>query len=202
MSRPIRPNPQERSNGILPDFIIRHLAQDHGMISPFEEGTKREGKISYGLTHYGYDFRLGYENYLFAEWGANKLIDPKQMVPKEDGEYVEVDSDCILVPPHSMLLGQTIEEWNIPEDVVAEARGKSTYARCGLIVNTTPFEPGWRGKATICILNPTVSSIRVYPGEGIGQMMFHVGLAAPEQGYHQKSGKYQDSQGVTGSTVD
>ncbi len=198
--------------GPMPDRMIRELSTVVGtMISPFEEGVKRPGVISYGLTHYGYDFRVADEFVVFPEWSASKLIDPKDMNPEGSGEHVKLGEARMSVygrgwvlqlPPHSMALGHTVETFDIPEDVIAFAYGKSTYCRCGLILNMSPFEPGWKGQSTLCLVNPTVSTISVYANEGIGQLVFHLGYEVCSSPYNMKGGKYQDARGILGPTVD
>jgi dCTP deaminase len=196
---------EDRPGGVMPDRIIQAMASK-GMIRPFEEGVDRPGRISYGLTHYGYDVRLASEFISFAEWNASKRIDPKTLEPLEDGEAVVptdlgVDHDdetglhtrYLCLPPHSMALGYTVEYLDIPEDVVATVEGKFTYAKCGLIVSCPPLEPGWSGQPLLCLVNPTVSTIKVYADEGIAQVQFHIGYDACQTSYNDKRGNTEES---------
>lgn len=179
-------------SGLLSDNLIRDL----NFISPFSDGVKRSGTISYGLSSYGYDVRLGPQ---FAR-PVSGLIDPKDMLKcgwERFTAHYYVD-----IPPNDFVLAETVETIKMPEDVLAVCVGKSTYARCGLVVNTTPLEPGWQGKVTLELSNTTKLPIRVYVGEGIAQVLFFGGAEPCEQSYAQKSGKYQGQTGLTLPKVD
>lgn len=175
--------------GILSDRQIRKLALERGMIRPFEEGVKRPGTISYGLSSAGYDVRIGYKFRVFKSYPHDE-IDPKNFNPALLEEVDLSPCDCrgylhacpscggkkkdnfIRIPPHSFALGESVEEFDIPRDILVIALGKSTMARTGLIVNVTPGEPGWKGKWTIEMSNTTPLPLRVYAGEGIMQCLF------------------------------
>ena len=179
-------------SGLLSDSMIRDLK----FISPFSEGVKRSGTISYGLSSYGYDVRLGAQ---FAR-PVNGLIDPKDMA--KCGWERFTAQYYIDIPPNDFVLAETVETIAMPADVLGICVGKSTYARCGLVVNTTPLEPGWCGKVTLELSNTTKLPIRVYVGEGIAQVLFFVGAEACDVTYADKSGKYQNQTGLTLPKVD
>jgi dCTP deaminase len=150
--------------GILPDFMI----QEEIGIEPYAPCMRRDGVVSFGQTSYGYDARLGRKFKVFTNvFGA--VVDPKHFDPKA---FVDVESDCCLIPPNSFALGESLEYFRIPRDVLAVCLGKSTYARCGIVVNITPLEPEWEGKITIEISNTTPLPARVYANEGIAQILF------------------------------
>lgn len=183
---------------ILTDFQIQQYSEDidNPMIKPFvNHPVRKRGVnkvISYGLGHYGYDMRLG-EHFMIPV--RDKVIDPK--APKEEN-WVRLDySSFFLLYPGEFILGESVETWNIPNDVLGLVIGKSTYARSGLIVNCTPMEPGWKGVLTIELHNAGHAPIRVYPGEGIAQVLFFKGDYPPTMSYGTKAGKYQNQQGVT-----
>lgn len=158
--------------GVLNDYEIRQRSLYYGMIAPFEEGVKRPGVVSYGVSSYGYDFRIGYEFDLFTPSHSPPIIDPKNF---DSGVAEKVDArevGYIDLPPHSFALGVTVEYFRIPRDIITICLGKSTYARCGLSILVTPFEPEWEGYATVELSNPTPRPLRVYAGEGIGQLLF------------------------------
>jgi dCTP deaminase len=179
--------------GILPDTWIRQHAEQHGMIEPFVEKQTREGVISYGLSSYGYDARLAPEFKIFTNVD-NALIDPKDFSDK--GFVTRVGDHCI-IPPNSFALGSTVEYFRIPRDVLVICLGKSTYARCGLIVNVTPLEPEWEGHVTLEISNTTPLPARVYAHEGICQFLFIQGAGPCEISYADRKGKYMGQRGVT-----
>jgi dCTP deaminase len=182
------------SSGLLPDWMIRRDV----IITPFAECEKRPGVISYGLSSYGYDVRLG-ENFKILE-GSGGTLDPKE---HSDQLFTSVGfTKAVFVPPHGFVLAETLEYIKIPDDVLGVCVGKSTYARCGLVVNTTPLEPGWRGKVTLELSNTTPLPIKVYVGEGIAQVLFYRGAGKCEMNYATKQGKYQDQTGVTLPKVD
>ncbi|MCC5829968.1 MAG: dCTP deaminase [Phycisphaeraceae bacterium] len=189
--------------GILCDTQIRELVG----IEPFEESDKRPGRISYGVSSYGYDVRVGTLFKIFtptAVHGGQAIVDPKGF---SDDLFVTVDTrqtgrDHIIIPPNSFALAETVEVMKIPRDVLAICVGKSTYARCGLIVNVTPLEPEWRGKVTLEISNTTPLPARVYANEGIAQMIFLRAERICARSYADKQGKYQDQAGLTLPMVD
>lgn len=179
--------------GILPDHWIREAAQKHKMIEPFVEAQKREGIISYGLSSYGYDARLADEFRIFTNVD-NALVDPKDF---NSSSFVERKGPECIIPPNSFALARTVEYFRIPRDVLVICLGKSTYARCGLIVNVTPLEPEWEGHVTLEISNTTPLPAKVYAHEGICQFLFLKGTAAPEVSYADRAGKYMKQTGVT-----
>jgi dCTP deaminase len=179
--------------GLLADHQIRALAQNHGMIEPFVEKQKREGNISYGLSSYGYDARCAPDFKIFTNVD-NALVDPKAFSAQS---FVDRTTDICVIPPNSFVLTHTVEYFRIPKDVLVICLGKSTYARCGLIVNVTPLEPGWEGHVTLEISNTTPLPARVYANEGIAQFLFFKGSAPCETSYADRSGKYMGQRGVT-----
>jgi len=178
---------------IMPDRWIREMALAHGMIEPFVDGQTREGVISYGLSSYGYDARVAPEFRIFTNVD-NALVDPKNF---SDQSFVERNGDSCVIPPNSFVLARTVEYFRIPRDVLVICLGKSTYARCGMIVNVTPLEPEWEGHVTLEISNTTPLPARVYAHEGICQFLFLRGESAPEVSYADRKGKYMGQQGVT-----
>ena len=184
---------------ILCDSQIRELIG----IEPFEENIKRPGRVSFGVSSYGYDIRVGSIFKIFTNVNS-EIIDPKKF---SDGSFVTVDTsktgkDHILVPPNSFALCETVEYVSIPREVLAICVGKSTYARCGIIVNVTPIEPEWRGKITLEISNTTPLPAKIYANEGIAQLLFFKGDRTCSVSYADKSGKYQDQPGLTLPKVD
>ncbi|MEO0393647.1 MAG: dCTP deaminase [Pseudomonadota bacterium] len=178
---------------ILPDHWIRETSVNHGMIEPFEEKQNRDGCISYGLSSYGYDARLAGEFKVFTNVD-NAMIDPKDF--SETG-FVTRKGDSCIIPPNSFALASTVEYFRIPRDVLVICLGKSTYARCGLIVNVTPLEPEWEGHVTLEISNTTPLPAKVYANEGICQFLFLRGEGEPEVSYADRAGKYMGQRGVT-----
>ena len=178
---------------ILPDHWIRKAATEQGMIEPFVEKQNRDGCISYGLSSYGYDARLAPEFKIFTNVD-NALIDPKDF--SETG-FVTRKGDSCIIPPNSFALASTVEYFRIPRDVLVICLGKSTYARCGLIVNVTPLEPAWEGHVTLEISNTTPLPAKGYANEGICQFLFLRGESEPEVSYADRAGKYMGQQGVT-----
>ncbi|MFO0970037.1 MAG: dCTP deaminase [Gemmataceae bacterium] len=175
--------------GLLADWQIRKLVKIH----PFAEEAKREGAVSYGLSSYGYDVRVGRSFKVFTNvYGA--IIDPKQF---DKSAFVDIEADHCIIPPNSFALAETVEYFEIPRDVLATCLGKSTYARCGIIVNVTPLEPEWRGKITIEISNTTPLPAKIYANEGIAQILFFKADQVCEKSYADKKGKYQDQKGLT-----
>ncbi len=179
--------------GILADHQIRELAQNEGMIEPFVEKQKNNGMISYGLSSYGYDARCSEDFKIFTNID-NALVDPKNF---SDQSFVDRQSDICVIPPNSFVLTHTVEYFRIPNDVLVICLGKSTYARCGLIVNVTPLEPGWEGHVTLEISNTTPLPARIYANEGIAQFLFFKGSDVCETSYADRSGKYMGQRGVT-----
>ncbi len=175
--------------GVLPDWQIRRDIK----IEPFAEGLSRPGIISYGTTSYGYDVRVG-RNFKVLTKARCAVVDPKQFDP---ASFVDIEGDYCLIPPNSFALAETVEFFEIPRDILAICVGKSTYARCGIIVNVTPLEPEWRGRVTIEISNTTPLPAKIYAGEGIAQILFLRTDAICETSYADKKGKYQDQQGLT-----
>jgi dCTP deaminase len=178
---------------IKSDKWIRTMALQHGMIEPFEDRQVREGVVSYGLSSYGYDIRVADEFKVFTNV-YNTVVDPKRFDPQS---FVDMKGDCCIVPPNSFALARTIEYFRIPRDVLTVCLGKSTYARCGIIVNVTPFEPEWEGHVTIEISNTTPLPAKIYSNEGIAQVLFFQSDEACEVSYKDKAGKYQQQRGVT-----
>jgi dCTP deaminase len=178
---------------IKADRWIREMSLKHDMISPFVDDQVRKGVVSYGLSSYGYDIRVADEFKVFTNI-YNTLIDPKNFDPTC---FVDIKSDVCIVPPNSFALARTIEYFKIPRDVLTICLGKSTYARCGIIVNVTPFEPEWEGYVTIEISNTTPLPAKIYANEGIAQVLFFKGEEEPEISYKDKAGKYQGQVGVT-----
>ncbi len=178
---------------VLPDHWIRHQALQHGMIQPFEEKQQREGVISYGLSSYGYDARLADEFKIFTNID-NAIVDPKAF---SESSFVSRKTDVCVIPPNSFVLSHTKEYFKIPRDVLVICLGKSTYARCGLIVNVTPLEPEWEGHVTLEISNTTPLPARVYAHEGVCQFLFLKGDSPCEISYADKGGKYMGQTGVT-----
>ena len=175
------------------DAWIREMSENHGMIDPFEPGQVREGAISYGLSSYGYDIRVAPEFKVFTNV-HNIVVDPKEF---DDRSFVDVNEHECIVPPNSFALARTVEYFRIPRDVLVICLGKSTYARCGIIVNVTPLEPTWEGYLTLEISNTTPLPAKIYANEGISQLLFLKGNAPPEIAYADRKGKYQGQQGVT-----
>lgn len=177
--------------GVLPDWQIHKEIK----IQPFAESAVRPGVISYGVSSYGYDVRVGRHFKIFTN-ARCAVVDPKHFDP---ASFVDVEGDSCLIPPNSFALAETVEYLEIPRDILAICVGKSTYARCGIIVNVTPLEPEWRGRVTIEISNTTPLPARVYANEGICQVLFFEADADDEceVSYKDKAGKYQGQVGVT-----
>jgi dCTP deaminase len=178
---------------IMPDKWIREMAKTRGMIEPFVEKQNRQGVISYGLSSYGYDARVSREFKIFTNVDS-AVVDPKNFSAES---FVDRETDICVVPPNSFALATTIEYFRIPRDVLVICLGKSTYARCGIIVNVTPLEPEWEGHVTIEISNTTPLPARIYAGEGVCQFLFFKSDQACEVSYADRGGKYQKQRGVT-----
>src|SRR5437016_9918507 len=174
---------------IKSDKWIKRMAVEHKMIDPFVENQVRSGVISFGLSSYGYDIRVADEFKIFTNIN-NTVIDPKSFDPRS---FVDVKADVCIVPPNSFALARTIEYFRIPRDVLTICLGKSTYARCGIIVNVTPFEPEWEGTATLEISNTTPIPAKIYANEGIAQVLFFQSDETCRTSYKDKKGKYQAS---------
>ena len=178
---------------IKPDSWIKRMALEHGMIEPFVESQTRLGVVSYGVSSYGYDIRVADEFKVFTNV-FNTVVDPKDF---DSRSLVDIQADVCIIPPNSFALARTIEYFRIPRDVMTVCLGKSTYARCGIIVNVTPFEPEWEGNVTIEISNTTPLPAKIYANEGIAQVLFFQSDEACEVSYRDKKGKYQAQRGVT-----
>jgi dCTP deaminase len=177
---------------IKSDRWIRKMSLDHDMINPFHEKQIREGVISYGLSSYGYDLRVADEFKIFTNVN-NAIVDPKKF---DEKSFVNVQSDCCIVPPNSFALARSVEYFKIPRDVLTICVGKSTYARCGIIVNVTPFEPEWEGFVTLEISNTTPLPAKIYANEGLCQILFFQSDEPCETSYADKKGKYQKQHGI------
>jgi len=178
---------------IMSDRWIREQAEKHNMIEPFVEAQRREDNISYGVSSYGYDARVAPEFKIFTNVDS-EIVDPKNFSPKS---FVDRDGPVCIIPPNSFALGRTVEYFRIPEDVLVVCLGKSTYARCGIIVNVTPLEPGWEGHVTLEFSNTTPLPAKIYANEGIAQFLFFQGNEPCEVSYASRAGKYQGQKGVT-----
>jgi dCTP deaminase len=173
--------------GLKSDGWIRRMALEQKMIEPFEEGQVRNGVISYGTSSYGYDIRVANEYKIFTNV-YSAIVDPKNFDPRS---MVDFSGDVCVIPPNSFVLARTVEYFRIPKNVLTVCLGKSTYARCGIIVNVTPFEPEWEGFVTLEISNTTPLPAKIYSNEGIAQVLFFEGDEQCEVTYAQKKGKYQ-----------
>jgi dCTP deaminase len=181
-----------RNMSIKSDRWIRKMAKEHEMISPFSEKQVREGVISYGLSSYGYDLRVADEFKIFTNI-QSAVVDPKRF---DERSFVTVTSDSVLVPPNSFALARSVEYFKIPRDVLTVCVGKSTYARCGIIVNVTPFEPEWEGFVTLEISNTTPLPAKIYANEGLCQILFFQSDEQCETSYADRRGKYQAQKGI------
>ena len=179
------------------DRWIREQAEKHGMIEPFEprQVRERDGQrvISYGLSSYGYDIRVAREFKIFTNV-RSAVVDPKNF---DEGSLVDVESDVCVIPPNSFALARTVEYFRIPRSTLVVCLGKSTYARCGIIVNVTPLEPEWEGHVTLEFSNTTPLPAKIYANEGVAQMLFFESDEICETSYGDRGGKYQGQTGVT-----
>lgn len=180
---------------IKSDRWIRRMAREMGMIEPFTDGQVRSGAISYGVSSYGYDMRVAPEFKIFTN-ALSAIVDPKKF---DDRSFVEFTGDVCIVPPNSFALARSVEYFRIPRNVLTICVGKSTYARCGIITNVTPFEPEWEGHVTLEISNTTPLPAKIYANEGICQVLFFEADEDDvcETSYADKKGKYQAQRGVT-----
>jgi len=177
---------------IKSDRWIRKAALERGMINPFSEKQVREGVISYGLSSYGYDLRVSDEFKIFTNVN-NSIVDPKHF---DEKSFVSLTADVCIVPPNSFALARSVEYFKIPRDVLTVCVGKSTYARCGIIVNVTPFEPEWEGFVTLEISNTTPLPAKIYANEGLCQILFFQSDEVCEVSYADRKGKYQAQKGI------
>src|ERR671910_3171980 len=178
---------------IKSDRWIRRMSREHRMIEPFVDGQVREGAISYGLSSYGYDMRVAPEFRIFTNV-LSAVVDPKAFDARS---FVEFEGPVCIVPPNSFALARSVEYFRIPRNVLTICVGKSTYARCGIITNVTPFEPEWEGNVTLEISNTTPLPAKIYANEGIAQMLFFESDEICETSYKDRGGKYQGQRGVT-----
>ncbi|MBS0621959.1 MAG: dCTP deaminase [Verrucomicrobia bacterium] len=180
------------------DRWIRKMAEEHKMIEPYEEGQVwvlegEERKISYGVSSYGYDLRVSDEFKVFTNV-YNTIVDPKKFSPES---FVDIKAATCIIPPNSFALARSVEYFRIPRDILTICLGKSTYARCGIIVNVTPFEPEWEGHVTIEISNTTPLPAKIYAHEGIAQVLFFEAAEICETSYKERGGKYMHQTGIT-----
>jgi dCTP deaminase len=178
--------------GIKPDHWIRKMALEQKMIEPYADQENRPGKISYGVSSYGYDIRVADEFKIFTNV-YSAIVDPKNFDVRS---MVDFKGDVCIIPPNSFALARTVEYFHIPRGVLTICVGKSTYARCGIIVNVTPFEPEWEGYVTLEISNTTPLPAKIYANEGIAQVLFFEGDEVCETSYADKKGKYQKQQSI------
>jgi dCTP deaminase len=178
---------------IKSDRWITKMAREHGMIEPFSERQVREGVVSYGVSSYGYDVRIADDFKIFTNINST-VIDPKNF---DSRSFVDFVGGVCVIPPNSFALARTVEYFRIPRDVLVVCLGKSTYARCGIIVNVTPLEPEWEGIVTLEVSNTTPLPAKIYANEGIAQMLFFQSDEPCEVSYADKKGKYQKQGGLT-----
>jgi dCTP deaminase len=184
--------------GIHSDQWIRRMAREHGMIEPFAENQVRYSEdgsrtISYGVSSYGYDLRVSNQFKVFTNV-HNTVVDPKQF---DEKSFVDIETDVCIIPPNSFALARSVEYFRIPRNVLTICLGKSTYARCGIIVNVTPFEPEWEGQVTLEISNTTPLPARIYANEGLAQVLFLEASEVCETSYSDRQGKYMGQTGIT-----
>ncbi len=178
---------------IKSDRWIRRMAREHRMIEPFSDRQVREGVISYGVSSYGYDVRIASDFKIFTNINST-IVDPKSFDPRS---FVDFEGDVCVIPPNSFALARTVESFRIPRNVLVVTLGKSTYARCGIIVNVTPLEPEWEGIVTLEVSNTTPLPAKIYANEGIAQMLFFESDEECEVSYADKKGKYQGQKTLT-----
>ena len=183
---------------IKSDRWIRHMALEHGLIEPFESGQVRHGEdrqrvVSFGTSSYGYDVRCAREFKIFTNINT-AIVDPKNF---DENSFVDLSADVCIIPPNSFALARTVEYFRIPRNVLTICLGKSTYARCGIIVNVTPLEPEWEGHVTLEFSNSTPLPAKIYANEGVAQMLFFESDEICETSYADRAGKYMGQRGVT-----
>ena len=178
---------------IQPDSWIKKMCKEHNMIEPFLDHQVAEGKISYGLSSMGYDVRISDEYRIFTNVNTS-LVDPKNF---SEENFIEKKGPYCIIPPNSFALAKTVEYFKIPKDIMVICLGKSTYARCGIIVNVTPLEPGWEGHVTLEFSNTTPLPAKIYANEGAAQFIFLKGNEEPSITYEKRNGKYMKQTGVT-----
>lgn len=178
---------------VMPDTWIREAAREQRMIEPFVESQTRDGVISYGLSSYGYDARVADEFKIFTNLDS-ATVDPKKF---SDASFVEREGETCTIPPNSFALARTVEYFRVPRDILVICLGKSTYARCGIIVNVTPLEPEWEGHVTLEFSNTTTLPATIYANEGAAQFIFLKGDSPCEVSYADRAGKYMGQTGVT-----
>jgi dCTP deaminase len=172
---------------VLPDTWIKQMAKSHGMIEPYADQRRRKGMISFGASSYGYDFRL-FSEYKIPDFTGNEILDPKKI---DAIRFEDYSGRTCRINPNSFILGRSLEYFRIPRDVIVTCQGKSTYARCGVIVNVTPLEPEWEGFITLALVNASPVPATVYSGEGIGQLIFIRAEKECRISYADRRGKYQ-----------
>jgi len=177
---------------IKSDRWIRRMAQEHDMINPYSEKQVSQGVISYGVSSYGYDLRVSDEFKIFTNVNST-IVDPKNF---DERSFVTVNADVAIIPPNSFALARSVEYFKIPRNVLTVCVGKSTYARCGIIVNVTPFEPEWEGFVTLEISNTTPLPAKIYANEGLCQILFFQSDEVCETSYKDRKGKYQAQKGI------
>jgi dCTP deaminase len=182
---------------VMPDRWIREMAKQRRMIEPYADQRRRKGKISFGASSYGYDFRLS-DEYKIPDFSAINALDPKKM---ENGQFNDFQGHTCLIPPNSFVLGRSLEYFRIPRDVIVICQGKSTYARSGVIVNVTPLEPEWEGYLTLALVNAAPIPVKIYSGEGIAQLVFIRAETECLTSYADRKGKYQAQQQIRLSRV-
>jgi dCTP deaminase len=182
---------------VMPDRWIQQMAKQRRMIEPYADQRRRKGKISFGASSYGYDFRLS-DEYKMPDFSSIKALDPKKM---EQVHFRDYCGRTCLIPPNSFVLGRSLEYFRIPRDVIVICQGKSTYARSGVIVNVTPLEPEWEGYITLALVNAAPVPAKIYSGEGIAQIIFIRAEAECVTSYSDRKGKYQAQQQIRLSRV-
>jgi dCTP deaminase len=178
---------------IKPDKWIHRMVKEHNMIEPFVDGQVKNGNVSYGVSSYGYDIRISDEFKIFTNINTT-VVDPKNFDARG---FVDFKGDICIIPPNSFALGRSVEYFRIPRNVMTICVGKSTYARCGIITNVTPFEPEWEGYVTLEISNTTPLPARIYANEGIAQVLFFESDEDCLTSYGDRTGKYQKQKGIT-----
>ena len=178
---------------IKSDKWIKRMSKEHDMINPYTEEQIKPGSISYGVSSYGYDARVAEEFKIFTNVNS-EIVDPKNF---KSTNFINKNGKECIIPPNSFALATTIEYFKIPKDILVICLGKSTYARCGIIVNVTPLEPGWEGNVTLEFSNTTPLPAKIYANEGVAQFIFLKGNEVPQTSYSDRKGKYMGQKGVT-----